>query len=112
MLDEGLEDVEQETMDEASDQLNLLEQLEKLNLDDEKEDDDEYKADKTLNLATTGEKVSVKEAARGHLKSTDPVFQKERASSKVRLFHIFLTFVLYFKFCRLNKCCKYYKKQY
>lgn len=113
MLDEGLEDVEQEAMDQTNDQLNLLEQLEKLNLDDEKEEyDDEYKADKTLNLATTGEKVSVKEAARGHLKSTDPIFQKDRASSKVRLFHIFLTFLLYLKFCRLNKCCKCYRKQY
>lgn len=88
MLDEGLDDVEQDAMDESNDHLNLLEQLEKLNLDDENKEDDEYKPDKTVNL-NTDEKVSVKEAARGHLKSSDPVFQKERASSKVRLFQSF-----------------------
>lgn len=84
MLDDCGEDVE-DSEDEKSDHLNLLDQLEKLNIDD----DDVYQSGQSeSNVAqgiSTEDKITLKEASKGHLRASDPVFTKERASSKVKV---------------------------
>ncbi|XP_044270813.1 transcription termination factor 2 isoform X2 [Tribolium madens] len=62
---------------EESEELNLLEQLNRLNIDEEEEES---------NVATglANETVGLKEASKGYLNPSNPVFTTEHASSKIR----------------------------
>lgn len=76
MLEEGLGDEE-----ESAAELNILEQLKKLDLDEKHED--EYRPDDHPVEEMASSAVNLKEAAKGHLRSSDAIFAEERASSKV-----------------------------
>ncbi|XP_066137668.1 transcription termination factor 2 [Euwallacea fornicatus] len=84
MLEEGLETVHDDEDDEGREELNLLEQIQKLDINDTpNKDEDEYNANSNSTVDNNAA-VNLKEAARGHLKLSDPVFAKERASSKIK----------------------------
>ncbi|KAF7278216.1 hypothetical protein GWI33_008710 [Rhynchophorus ferrugineus] len=79
MLDENKDDVG--VGDEECEELNLLEQLNKLNINDQ----DEYNPANSFNDNDDHhEKVTLKEASKGHLNPADPVFSTERSSSKIK----------------------------
>ncbi|XP_030764453.1 transcription termination factor 2-like [Sitophilus oryzae] len=80
MLQEGREDLGDD--DEKLEEMNLLEQLSKMNLEDDA-DVDEHKSDGYLD-GIREEKITLKEASRGHLNPSDPVFASDRPSSKVK----------------------------
>ncbi|CAH1132722.1 unnamed protein product [Ceutorhynchus assimilis] len=87
MLQETNEDLGNDD-EESADELNILEQLNNLKIEDEEEEMDVYKPEKENDGATaninTSVKVNLKEATRGHLKPSDPVFAKDRPSSKIK----------------------------
>ncbi|ENN79038.1 hypothetical protein YQE_04505, partial [Dendroctonus ponderosae] len=83
MLEEGLGDE-----DESSEELNILEQLEKLDIAEKHEDVyprmEEPGGHPIAEMASSEVKVNLKEAAKGHLRSSDAIFAEERASSKIK----------------------------
>ncbi|KAL1497383.1 hypothetical protein ABEB36_008363 [Hypothenemus hampei] len=78
MIEESLDDGEEEN---SREELNILEQLQKLNIED---DEDKFKPFSNIEAIDIKDKVNLKEATKGHLKLSDPVFSTERASSKIR----------------------------
>ncbi|XP_050296168.1 transcription termination factor 2 [Anthonomus grandis grandis] len=79
MLDDDIPDLD--ISDEDKEQLNILEQLKKLNLED---DEDVYKPEEAIAESVHVNKVNLKEATKGHLHPSDPVFAAERPSSKIK----------------------------
>ncbi|XP_008199533.2 transcription termination factor 2 [Tribolium castaneum] len=73
---QGDEDLGNADDQEESEELNLLEQLNRLNIHEEEE------PRVAANLANEG--VGLKEASKGYLNPTNPVFMTERPSSKIR----------------------------
>jgi transcription termination factor 2 len=68
----GDEDLGEAEDQEQTEELNLLEQLNRLNIDDS-----------DGQLVASDESVGLKEASRGFLHASNPVFQSDRRSSKV-----------------------------
>ncbi|KAJ8963879.1 hypothetical protein NQ314_005315 [Rhamnusium bicolor] len=79
MLHENMEELGDDYNQDESEELNLLDQLNNLSLGG----DDEYKPN--LLGQPEGENAGLKEAAKGFLNPANPVFSKERASSKIKV---------------------------
>lgn len=84
--DEDLGDAEDQ---EEAEELNLLEQLNKLNINEEEE---------AVAACLADTAVGLKEASKGYLNPSNPVFMSERESSKVSFLLISLELTFFFRF--------------
>lgn len=81
MLEDG--DQVEDFDDEPSEEMNILEQLNKLNLED---DDDVFKPDANSTSFSQQEAVPLSQASKGILNPSNPVFERNHLSSKVSKF--------------------------